>query len=89
VGAGVRSNTTTEGIVAEFSVWLEGYQVTGNKDEARLVGTVEAPTFADACAEVMSKPPWNDDPSLFNREALTYWGCRLFDNEAAAREAYG
>ena len=73
----------------KFNVWVEGYQVTGNEDEARLVGTIEADTFAEACARLMSKPPWNDDPSLFNREALTYWGCRLFDNETDARKAFG
>jgi hypothetical protein len=87
VPIGVRSNTTTEGIVAKFSVWVEGYQVTGNKDEARLVGTVEAPTFAEACASLMSKPPWND--GNFDRENLTYWGCRLFDNEVDARKSFG
>jgi hypothetical protein len=66
----------------KFNVWVEGYQ-----DEARLVGTVEAPTFADACADLMSKPPWND--GNFDREKLTYWGCGLFDNEADARKAFG
>jgi hypothetical protein len=72
--------------MAEFSVWLEGYEVTGNESNARFVGTVEADTFAEACAELMAKPPWND--GNFNREALTYWGCRLFDNEADARKTF-
>jgi hypothetical protein len=71
----------------KFSVWMEGYEVTGNAAGAKLIGTIEADTFAQACAELMSKPPWND--GNFNREQLTYWGCRLFDNEADAGKAFG
>jgi hypothetical protein len=71
----------------KFSVWMEGYEVTGNAADARLIGTVEADTFADACAEVMSRPPWND--GNFNREQLSYWGCRLHANEADARKGFG
>jgi hypothetical protein len=34
----------------KFDVWLEGFEVTGNASDARLVGTVEANSFAEACA---------------------------------------
>ncbi len=50
------------------SVWMEG-RVTCNKAGAQLVGTVEAPMFADARAGVMSKPPLNG--RKFERENLT------------------
>jgi hypothetical protein len=33
------------------------------------------------------KRPWDD--GNFNPEALTYWGCKLFDNEADARKGFG
>jgi hypothetical protein len=62
--------------MAKFSVWI-----------AKLIGTVEADTFAQACAKLMSQSPWND--GNFDRENLMYWGCHLFDNEADARKAFG
>jgi len=82
-----RATNMREDAMPKFDIWVEGYEVTGNKSEARLVGTAEADTFAEACAALMSLPPWND--GNFNPEQLTYWGCRLFDNEPDARKAYG
>jgi hypothetical protein len=60
---------------------------TGNEAKAKLIGTVDADTFAEACEKLMAEPPYND--GNFNPEHLTYWSCRLFDNEADARNAFG
>lgn len=70
----------------KWQIWSEGYSVTGNEGGAQLLGEVEAQTFPGACAIWANSC---SDPSLFNPGRLTYWGCRLFDNEADARERFG
>ncbi len=67
-----------------FNIWAEGYAVTGQSSGAqKLASSVKAPTFAEACRKHFR----ND--KYFDAERLTYWGCKLFDNEAAARVTYG
>lgn len=69
-----------------FTVWSEGYSCTGQHSGAQNHGEWQGETFADACQA------WADstsNPELFVREQLTYWGCRLFDNETDARKAFG
>lgn len=73
-------------IKKKWQIWSEGYAVTGNESPARLMGEVEADTFEQACVK------WSEassEPYLFNQDKLTYSGCRLFDNEADARERFG
>lgn len=71
----------------KFEVWSEGYITSGERDGATFHGVWDGETFADACQA------WADtttDPrKYFDRERLTYWGCRLFDNETDARKGYG
>jgi hypothetical protein len=72
--------------VIEWSVWMEGYRATGDQSPARYLGEWPGETFSDACAA------WADSTrssGSFDRERLTYWGCRLFDNEQDARKAFG
>jgi len=67
-------------------VWREGYQCTGEHEQAHLMGVIAkevAPTFEDACRMAGS------NASQFDPERLTVWGCRLFDNEEAARKSFG
>jgi hypothetical protein len=66
-----------------FQVWQEGFRATGESSPAILHGEVEAPTFRAACAEVFK------GESTFDADTLTYWGCRLFDNETEARRSFG
>lgn len=72
--------------MSTFEVWAEGYAATGESGTATFFGMAEAPSFAAACAQLFNRPPHD---AYFNAKALTYWGCRLFDNEEAARRAYG
>lgn len=69
-----------------ITVWMEGYQCTGESSKAQLVGIVyEVDSFKAACeklAEQLPERSWGADRS-------TIWGCRLFDNEADARKSYG
>lgn len=72
-----------------YEVWIEGYLATGMEgvpQKARLLGTFEADSFRHACVQ------WaitNKETNLFNIEALSYWGCRMFDNEEEARKSFG
>lgn len=68
-----------------WEIWMEGYACTGHESGAELVGTAEGETFRDA---VFAHYAANPNPD-FNSGQLTVWGCRLFDNEAAARKSFG
>jgi hypothetical protein len=70
-------------------IWIEGYRASGNSGPAKLLGRVEAETFADACDELCSPPDWQQRYGCYNRQKGTVWGCRLFNNEADARAAFG
>lgn len=65
---------------------MGGYLCTGmggKPEKAKLVATVEAGSFQEAC----DKHFGND--ANYNRKILTYWGCGLYDNEEDARETFG
>ena len=70
----------------KFEIWSEGYWATGDKDSAGYHGEWEGETFADACEAWASNI---QHPEYFNKSRLTYWGCRLFDNEIDARKTFG
>lgn len=70
-----------------YEIWSEGFVVQGNSSGAIYHGSEYARTFKEACNKLSKK-------SLeFNRyydpEDMTFWGCRLFDNESEARESFG
>jgi hypothetical protein len=68
-----------------FDIWMEGFIVQGNEAEASFVATVRANSFREACIK-----HYKDNPSdYFDAEDLSYWGCRLFDNETKARISFG
>ncbi len=73
--------------MATFDIWAEGYRSSDGNGEAILLGTEDAATFAEAVATLAQ----NDREFACNLSAdgLTYWGCRLFDNETAARQSFG
>jgi hypothetical protein len=66
-----------------FQVWQEGFRATGESSPAIFHGEVEASTFRDACIAIFK------GNSTFEESTLTYWGCRLFDNETKARSSFG
>lgn len=66
-----------------FEVWSEGFAATGESGRAMRTGSASAESFREACDKVMR------GKADYNRERLTYWGCRLFDNETDARKAFG
>ena len=66
-----------------YNIWMEGFAATGESAPASFVGTVQANSFKEACQKAF------EGNSSYNPERNTYWGCRLFDNEAAARRSFG
>jgi len=70
----------------KYEVWLEGFAATGEHGRARFVTSTYAYSFAEACDAAVEAL---GDDSHYNRERLTYWGCRFFEDEAGARRAFG
>lgn len=66
-----------------YEIWSEGYNDMGNIGSAHKHGEQEADSFDQACVIFFV------DDKFFNGKLLTYWGCRLFDNEAEARKSFG
>jgi len=68
----------------QYEIWSEGFISTGQVSNATWCGTVTAESFQAACDE-----KFKDHKNFYKKEKLTYWGCRLFDNEADARRSFG
>ena len=66
-----------------FEIWSEGYIITGGSGTALLRGKIKADSFKEACDILFG------GDRFYNPKNLTYWGCRLFDNETDARKAFG
>lgn len=82
------SSDVVSDVTALWEIWIEGYSVTGNSSTAQHKGQYAGHTFEEACAR------WADSlepesKSYYDPIANTFWGCRLFNNEADARKAFG
>ena len=75
--------------MATHEVWAEGYCATGESAGARLLGIVEAETFAEACDRLCTPADWQKQNGNYDRQRGTVWGRGLFSNEADARRAFG
>ena len=72
-----------------YQIWAEGYRATGNEGEAiRLTDEgVSAGTFQAACDKfALNHEGFREH---YDPKSLTYWGCKLFDNEDSARASFG
>lgn len=69
--------------IKNFTVWSEGYRATGEYATATFHGTIQAKSFKKAC-HILFKG--NKD---YDKKRNTLWGCKLFDNEHAARQLCG
>ena len=73
--------------IKEFDVWSEGYQASGDSSRATYHGISEGRDFKDACINLAEFD--RNFSKYFDPERITFWGCRLFDNEADARDSFG
>lgn len=82
-----RSVTIRNGkLLREYDVWSEGYSATGQRSTAQFHGRFKGTSFTEACQAWAAT---SIQPEYFNLKSLTYWGCKLFDNEEDARKAFG
>lgn len=84
---GTRTDEPVDEQLREFTIWLEGYLITGGGGGAVFEGTWKGKDFRDAVLRMVKAKGLDD--SNFNEERLSYWGCRYFDNEADARRTFG
>lgn len=71
----------------EFQVWSEGFHEMGGRSGAMFHGRSKGNNLKEACLNLAQKHA--DFAGLFNVESMTYWGCRIFDNERDARKMFG
>jgi len=77
----------------KHKIWIEGYNITGQSQQAtQLVkddGSTqwEANSFKEACKKAITELGW--DMKHYDEDQNIYWGCRFFDSEKSAREAFG
>jgi hypothetical protein len=78
-------NDIDERPVKLWELWSEGYSATGQSSRATFHGEVYATSFLEACRKRFKRDDYYDE----RNGCPTYWGCRLFDNQAEARRAFG
>lgn len=74
-------------MIKTFAIWSEGYAINGERGEATLHGFSNAETFEEACVIFGLLHP--EFEIYFDPERMSYWGCKLFDNEMDARKRFG
>jgi len=74
--------------ISTFSIWVEGYVVSGNSARASLLASVNATSFSNAVS-IFRNGRSGGERLHIDVENLTMWGCRLFDNEIDARRSFG
>ena len=70
-----------------YEIWSEGYRTTGQLGGVIRHGTCEGRTFKEACINFRNYH--SEFKDNFDPINMTFWGCRLFDNEEDARKAFG
>lgn len=79
-----------------YDIWMEGFAFSmDERAGASFVESIEADSFQEACDKCkLNKIIGDEDPSykgknLYDSAQRSYWGMRLFDNEADARKSFG
>jgi hypothetical protein len=71
-----------------MDIWAEGFKSAGVSGEAVFCGTVPSGlSLKKSCRKLAEEDPAFSD--YFNSSKMTYWGCKIFDNEKAARKSFG
>lgn len=89
--AATEARMTPRQETTRWTIWAEGFAATGEAETAWQLN--EAPILASSLDEAVRQYiRTSETRHLFQRHVdgtWTYWGCRLFDNEADARGAFG
>lgn len=83
--AKIASADIDEGI----EIWAEGYVTNGETSPARLLGKFTAQNFREAVEEFRDSLADDRSRNTVNLDTMTFWGCKLYDNENAARKSFG
>ncbi len=70
-------------VLNDYHIWSEGYACTGQSSGAYYHGMAAGQTFKEACDGLFI------GDSCYNRDTMTHWGCKLYDNESDARRTFG
>lgn len=73
--------------VTQYVIWTEGYRIQGERGKAIRWGVGEGTDLKTAALDVASRDPLFK--TSFEPDRMTWWGCRIFDNETDARKAFG
>lgn len=76
-------------IATEWAIWSEGAAFNEGIYPAIFHGLQRAETFNEACKAFFQNHRDKQTRDYFNAERMTWWGCRLFDNETEARKFVG
>ena len=71
----------------QYNIWSEGFRTNGEASSAFFIGTSFGSNFKEACNNFAIKDA--NFKKYYSSNDLTYWGCKLFDNEADARVSFG
>lgn len=71
-----------------YEIWCEGFVTMESRSGAQLLGIIRAESFKSAVIKFFNlhDKTVND---YFDEERMTFYGCKLFDNEADARKTFG
>ena len=67
----------------KYEIWSEGYSMNSDQCGATKLGEIDANNFQQACDSFFK------GDKLYNPSTLTYWSCKLFDNQEDARKSFG
>lgn len=70
-----------------YNIWSEGYCATGGSGLHFLLGTSKGNSFKEAVINWVNNDL--DCKRFFNKDKLTFWGCRLFPTEEEAAKSFG
>lgn len=70
-----------------YNIWSEGFIATGQHGTAHFHGQFEGNSFAEAIKNWIKSD--KSAQQYVDLNTMTYWGCRLFDNESDARKTFG
>jgi hypothetical protein len=66
-----------------WDIWVEGFRMDRFRGRASFIDKAIGKTFQEACDK------YYEGHGLYNSKNLSFWGCKLFDNEDDARKSHG
>lgn len=71
-----------------YSIWSEGYAVTGQSGQAQYICASEGSSFREACFNAWKAGKF-EGYGGYDEVYNSLWGCKLYDNLADAQYSFG